>query len=136
MSEYSFGTIAFYALFFGEAIFGIGMIVLLHVMHFILTRKFDSLLFKEPYFRKNELFVYTIWPFSLIRTIGYMLFLVFPDYVKRKRFKDVELNLDRGSALVFFSQLFLFVVVVESLLVLAMIGWGLVEMVLSLIRLQ
>ncbi len=60
-----------------------------NALYFILTRKYDRILFKKPYFNANELGVYSAWPFSLVKATAYIL-LITNSSISKKRFKELK----------------------------------------------
>jgi hypothetical protein len=117
------GTL-FVIVFGGMVILPIIMIVLWHILHFILCKKYDELLFREPYFRLTELAVYSTWPLSLFRSMGYVLLLGAPSLATKRRFKNVVLDLSEELFLVLACKIFLLILVLSLLFVLAMIIMG------------
>ena len=114
----------FTVLFVGFVLIGFSIIVLWHILHFILCKKFDDQLFREPYFRSNELAVYSDWPLSLFRSMGYILLLGVPKLAKKRRFKDVNLDRANIGLLVLISRLFLLIGVFGIIFFLVIIFWA------------
>ncbi len=110
----------FIVVFGGIIVLTLGLVILWHILHFFLTRKYDKLLFKRPYFRETELGAYTIWPFSLMRTMGYILLLATPRLVKLRRFKGVHLDLSGTLIFVILSRLFLALLFIDLIFFLVM----------------
>ncbi|RLA41996.1 MAG: hypothetical protein DRR42_24035 [Gammaproteobacteria bacterium] len=82
-------------IFFWIMLTGLGLSfvfgVLLIILHNILYRKFDRILFIRPYFTQTELALYAAWPIGLLRSIMYMTLILFPDHARKKRFKELSL---------------------------------------------
>lgn len=116
----------FVVLFFGVVLLTFSIVVFLHILHFILTKKYDAVLFKEPIFNKTELIIMRIWPYSLMRTLGYILLLALSknSRVAKKRFKGVEIDRSNVFLLTLFSRVFLFMLVLTLLFFLIMILWA------------
>jgi hypothetical protein len=118
------GGTLFVIVFGGMVILPFIMIVLWHMLHFILCKKYDDLLFREPYFRITELAVYSAWPLSLFRSMGYVLLLGAPSLATKRRFKNVVLDLSEEFFLVLACKILLLILVLSLLFVLAMIVMG------------
>lgn len=117
-------TNVFFGLFFGALAIAITIILLWHILHIILCKKYDELLFKQPYFRPTELAVYSSWPMSLFRSMSYILLIGTPSLATKRRFKGVRLELSDSFFLVLICRTFLFLVVLDILLVSTIIVWG------------
>ena len=115
---------AFLIVFGGLCLTALTIVLLWHILHFILCRKFDAILFRQPYFRITELAVYSSWPLSLFRSMGYILLLGVPSIAKNRRFKGVELNTSGQFALVLACRVFLISVIFGVLFLLVTIIWG------------
>lgn len=57
------------------------------VLHTLLTKKLDPILFKEPYFQRSELTNYRVFPLSALRSFAYIYLVAAPRWAKKKRFK-------------------------------------------------
>lgn len=81
-------------IFFSIMISGLGLCVIYGilwiVLHNILYRKFDHILFIRPYFTQTELSLYAAWPLGLLRSMMYMTLILFPDHARKKRFKELS----------------------------------------------
>lgn len=112
----------FIIIFGGFVISGLVLIVLWHILHFILCNKFDELLFKEPIFNQMELAIYSSWPLSLVRSMGYILLIGAPGFfITKKRFKDVSITLSNSYILILLSRVLLFDIIVCFLFLLVML---------------
>lgn len=69
------------------------------VLHQILPKKLDRLLFRKPYFKETELINYQFFPMSLIKSINYIYLIAFPRWAKRRRFKSLNSPLPVGKML-------------------------------------
>ncbi len=76
---------------------GIGIILLailipfLIIMHNLLYRRLDPILFQSPWFNEQQLVMFSAWPLSFIKTVIYMFLIAYPDYIrKKKRFNKLE----------------------------------------------
>ena len=65
------------------------MLMVLHLLHFILPKKFDDIWFNDKFFSSNELTLYSSYPLSLVRTIGYASAICLP-FMMKKRFGDLQ----------------------------------------------
>jgi len=65
------------------------MLILLHVLHVILPQKFDEIWFNQKYFSEAELAIYSSYPLSLVRTLGYSAAICLP-FLMKKRFIDLS----------------------------------------------
>ena len=74
-------------------------VVLGFSLHYILLVRLDPILFKEPYFHKKELPVFSVWPFSMIKALMYILLITWPRLAKHKRFKGVDTPLPVGKGI-------------------------------------
>lgn len=108
----------------GGAVITLINILLWHILHIILCKKYDAILFKQPYFRITELAVCRSWPLSLYRSMGYILLIGVPKLTKKRRFKGVTLDDSNGFLLVFVCKMFLLLVVLGLLFILIFIVWG------------
>lgn len=114
----------FLVLFIGMVVISGTIIILWHILHFILCHKYDASLFKEPYFRPTELGVYSSWPMSLFRSMGYISYVALPGLSIRRRFKDRSPDKSNGIVLVFVCRLFLFMILIGVLSALSLLVWG------------
>jgi len=121
------GGTLFIIIFGGSVILTVTFIVLWHILHFILCKKYDDLLFREPYFRLTELAVYGSWPLSLFRSMGYILLLGVPSLATKRRFKNVVIDHSKEYLLVLFCKLFLLICVLDIFFLLGMIIGGIVS---------
>lgn len=117
----------FIIIFGGSVILTVAFLFLWHVLHFILCKKYDDLLFREPYFRVTEIAVYNAWPLSLFRSMGYALLLGMPSLATKRRFKNVVLDRSNEYFLVLFCKLFLLICVLDILFVLGLLMGGIVS---------
>ncbi|MGD8177384.1 hypothetical protein, partial [Marinimicrobium sp. ARAG 43.8] len=75
------------------------------VLHNTLINRLDPLLFKRPYFQEKELLLYVTWPFSFLKTAGYIMLITCPKAAKWKRFKGFDKNVPVGKPLVVLSYI-------------------------------
>ena len=117
-------TNIFLGLFGGAVAIALTTVVLWHILHVLLCKKYDELLFKQPYFRVTELAVYSSWPLSLFRSMSYILLLGAPSLAKIKRFKGVTLDHSNDFFLVVTCRIFLSLVGLGVIFVLIMMIWS------------
>lgn len=67
------------------------------ILHKILPKKLDKILFRKPYFKEAELYNYQFFPLSLVKSINYIYLIAFPRWAKRKRFKGLDTSLPVGT---------------------------------------
>lgn len=119
------GTL-FIIIFGGSVILTFTFIVMWHVFHIILCKKYDDLLFREPYFRITELEVYSSWPLGLFRSMEYIVLLAVPSIATKRRFKNVVLDRSNVHYQVLFCKLFLLICVLNILFILGIVIGGVV----------
>lgn len=61
--------------------------VLWIILHNLLYKKMDQILFIEPYFSHFELEAYSSWPLSMIKTMIYLFLITAPEFSRKRRFK-------------------------------------------------
>ena len=101
------------------------LIIYINIASPFFTKRFDPLLFNTRWFTVSELGIYTVWPFSLMRTFIYMGLIAAPWYVlKTKRFKGFDLKLNVSTPLKITSALFVFLILLTLLcgLIFAFVG--------------
>lgn len=94
MQEVEIEGIVFFAFLFGIIILGFVLIIYVIAMHNIMYKRFDPILFREPWFSSAELVMYSAWPLSLVKTVQYMFLISMPNYARRRRFKGVTRELE------------------------------------------
>ncbi len=67
--------------------------IFIHILHPLLSRRLDSLLFNPQWFSIGEVAMLSLWPLSLFKTSHYIFLITFPNYARRKRFKGLQENL-------------------------------------------
>lgn len=100
-------------------------------LHISLCKAFDPLLFKEPYFKKQELGVFNTWPLSIIKSTSYMLLIVKPRLV-HKRFSTLTLKIKPACFQVYGSVVYLSAVVIALGSLFALGGWVLIDSMMGL----
>jgi len=114
----------------GLVVLFVAVYTLWHILHFILCKKYDDLLFKQPIFNPSELGIYSVWPFSLTRSMGYILLLAAPNFfITKRRFKDITIDRSNIFFLVLFSRIFLFLIFMFALFFLFMVLWSISDMI-------
>lgn len=63
------------------------------VLHRILCRQLDPMLFRKPFFQETELESYQAFPLSLLKSINYIYLIAYPTLARRKRFRDLDREL-------------------------------------------
>ncbi len=116
------------ALFFGAMFLGLILVFVLVVymsaISPLFAKRLDPVLFNTRWFTISELGIYTVWPFSLMKILYYVLFITFPKFSRRKRFKDIPTDLDISLNMVVLSQICLILYFLTLLcgLVFAVVG--------------
>ncbi len=131
LSDPNLGTYVMFYVAMGAIVLGFLLLILWVGLHPFLCRRFDKELFKAPWFRPNELFLYASWPFSPFRSAAYMLLLTFPAAIKKRRFKGVEIDTRGDRVLTFFSWIFLLVSSIGIFLMIVVLVEGAFAYVLS-----
>jgi len=65
-------------LFVSTFVLAIVILIYLLVMHKILCRLLDPILFREPWFNATQLAMFDSWPLSFIKSMQYMFLIGFP----------------------------------------------------------
>lgn len=94
------------------------------ILHIRLTRKLDSLLFREPYFKKQELTNYLVWPLSMIRSLNYIYLIALPRWADKKRFKGFNQHLPVSQSEILACRVEAVLVILGALLFLLFFGFG------------
>lgn len=117
------GNVAVYCIWVMIPILPLFM-VLGFALHYILLVRLDPILFKEPYFHKKELPVFSVWPFSMIKALMYILLVTWPKLAKCKRFKGVDrpLPIGRGIVLSCYIELVLLALICLAAVILITAG--------------
>lgn len=108
----------------------LALFVYWNVLYWMLKKKYDPLLFKEPFFNKNEIEVFSVWPFSLVKATAYIL-LIANYSVARKRFKNFENPVNESAPVKFFCHLLIIATLIFGSIFLVGIILGLVDMLTS-----
>lgn len=113
----------FFVVFFGGFLFLTAFfIVLWHILHFILSRKYDKILFKDPIFNQMELAIYSSWPLSLVRTMAYILLIAAPNFfITKRRFKEISIERSNVFLQVLLCRIFLLSLLLSLLFLLVML---------------
>ena len=81
-----------FILLIAMSIFGIiGLLPLLLIQHFMHKKTLDPVYFNSNYYSAYELQIFTTFPLLLIKTLGYIKAIVFPQTMRRK-FKSNIIN--------------------------------------------
>lgn len=62
----------------------VGLIPLLLIQHFLHKAKLDPIYFNSKHYSNYELEIFTSFPLLLVKTIGYIKAVVFPNTMRRK----------------------------------------------------
>ncbi len=122
-------TTGFIVVFVGMTVPTLVAFILWNVMYLMLCRKYDALLFKSPYFRKNELLLYATWPLGLLKIVAYMLLLAVPEVSKKKRFNSLDVDLSGDKVLVFLSRLFFVLAGMGVFFIFMLFLWGILTFI-------
>lgn len=93
---------------------GLGLFVSLiyyplwYFTHKSLCEKLDPILFKEPYFKKSELWNYQFYPLCAIKSGSYMYLIALPRLAKMRRFRNFEGELPVSNCMRIVSNLFIY----------------------------
>lgn len=104
----------------------LGFFLLLYViiMHNILYRRLDPILFHAPWFSNAELAMFSSWPLSLIKAVHYMFLLTYPSRSLKKRFIGLEQTLPVGIKLKIASKLYILIHILFALLAITWFLFG------------
>jgi len=97
-------TIGFYAVLLTFPAIPVAVVIGI-VLHNTLIKRLDPILFKRPYFQEKELLLYVTWPFSLLKTAGYIMLITCPGAAKWKRFKGFDKAVPVRKPLVLLSYI-------------------------------
>ncbi len=67
----------------------LGLIPLLFIQHFIFKKVLDPIYFNKAHYSAYELSIFDSFPLFLIKTIGYIKAIVFPNSMRRKFEKNI-----------------------------------------------
>ena len=85
------------------------VLLFLIVMHNILYRRLDPILFREPWFSSAEMAMFSSWPLSLIKASHYMFLIIYPKRSLKKRFIGLKQELPIGNQIRFASRMYLYI---------------------------
>lgn len=94
------------------------------ILHKMLCKKLDPILFREPYFKRQELTNYLVWPLSMIRSLNYIYLIGLPSWAKKKRFKGFNQRLPVSKVEVMACRVEVILVVLGALTFLLFFGFG------------
>lgn len=98
-----------------------------NILYLLLTRRYDKLLFKEPFFNKNEITVYSVWPFSLVKATAYIL-LITNSSIAKKRFKSLDEPINESKIIMFFCYFLIYATLFFGGIFFIGMLWGAVDM--------
>ena len=90
------------------------MLILIHVLHLILPKKFDAIWFNEKFFSDAELAIYSSYPLSLVRTLGYSATICLP-FLMKKHFSDLNPTKEINIFIKSLNYIFLIIVLLMLL---------------------
>ena len=104
----------------------LGFFLLLYViiMHNILYKRLDPILFRAPWFSNAELAMFSSWPLSLIKAMHYMFLLSYPGRSLKKRFIGLEQTLPVGKKLKIASKIYILIHILFALLAITWFLFG------------
>lgn len=91
-------------------------IPLLLIQHFIHKKIFDPTYFNSKHYSAYELQIFTSFPLLLIKTIGYIKAIVFPNTIRRK-FKNNILNSKDRPIVYFLALLTMLILIFGSMVI-------------------
>jgi len=91
-------------------------IPLLLIQHFIHKKIFDPIYFNSKHYSSYELQIFTSFPLFLVKTIGYIKAIVFPNTMRRK-FKNNILNSKDRPIVYFLALLTILILIFGSLVI-------------------
>jgi len=92
------------------------LLLFLIVMHNILYRRLDHILFREPWFSSAEIAMFSSWPLSLIRSVHYMFLITYSKRSRRKRFIGLKQELPVGKHLRIASRIYLYILFLTAII--------------------
>jgi len=113
IDDYMVGTL-WVLIFYGMPL-AILMIVLVVVQNWTLSRRLDKYLFNENYFTPQEMVMFSSFPLSLLKTLGYIRLITFPNSL-RKRFGSTSVR-DKINGLDLFLSHFTMILLAVNLLI-------------------
>ena len=91
MQEVSLIGIIFFVLLGSGLVLSFILLLFVLVMHNILGRRLDPILFREPWFNATQLVMFASWPLSFIKSINYMFLIGYPNItLKVSRFTNTN----------------------------------------------
>lgn len=90
------------------------LIVVIHIQHFLLLKRFDEIWFNDKYFSPGEIAIYSSYPLSIVRSISYSCAICLPFTVK-KRYKDLSPARNSSKLIKSISYLWLLLFILLSL---------------------
>lgn len=91
-------------------------IPLLLIQHFIHKKILDPIYFNSKHYSSYELQIFTSFPLLLVKTIGYIKAIVFPNTMRRK-FKNNILNSKDRPTVYFLALLTILILIFGSLVI-------------------
>ena len=93
-----------------------------NAMYLLLRKKYDPLLFREPYFTPGELVVYSAWPLSLGRATSYIKMIA--GWRRFNRFRNLDIPIVESAFVRFLCHAWINAlwIIVTTLLVCTLYG--------------
>jgi len=110
------GLIAF-GLMGSALVLGLILLIYANVVYIALSRRLDSILFREPWFTSAEMALFSGWPLCLIKVGHYMFLFTFPGRSRRKRFIGLKQSLPVGKPLRIASNVYIYICIIFLLTV-------------------
>jgi len=93
----------------------VGFIPLLLIQHFIHKKVLDPFYFNNKYYSSYELEIFSAFPLLLIKTLGYIKAIAFPNTMRRK-FKKNIINARENPVIFFLAWLTMIFIICGSII--------------------
>jgi len=108
-------------LFMATLFFGFLLAVFIHILHLMLSRRLDPILFNYQWFSIGEVAMMSLWPFSLFKSSYYAFLITFPNFARRKRFKGLQNNLPIETPLRIASKIYMYFYILTAMVGVALL---------------
>lgn len=95
----------------------VGLIPLLLIQHFLHKAKLDPVYFNINHYSRYELEIFNSFPLLLVKTIGYIKAIVFPNTMRRK-FKENIIKPNDEPAIFYLAWLTMIIIFICSIILL------------------